>query len=408
MKRNILHRRINASSTLNQIVCFSHLRWDFVYQRPQHLLSRCALDCKVLFVEEPIYEEIDQPCWQLVERDNGVVVATPRLPQSTTPHEAIELQRRLLAQLFKELAIGEFAAWYYTPMALPFTRDLQPRVTIYDCMDELSAFQGAPVEITAMERQLFANADVVFTGGASLYEAKRKQHSNVYLFPSSIDALHFGKARSRTRVREPLDQQKIAHPRIGFFGVLDERLDRELLREAAALRPDWQFVMIGPVVKIRHEDLPQLPNIHYLGQKSYDDLPAYIAGWDLAMIPFANNESTRFISPTKTPEYLAAGKPVISTSIRDVVRTYGSTGLIHIADQPEEFVRAMDAALAQQSAEWLARVDHLLDQESWDKTWSRMWGLILSEIDMTVSDMKSVKSSAAELGGRLGLGVASV
>ncbi len=183
---------------------------------------------------------------------------------------------------------------------------------------------------------------------SSLYEAKRKQHSNVYLFPSSIDALHFGKARSRTRVREPLDQQKISHPRIGFFGVLDERLDRELLREAAALRPDWQFVMIGPVVKIRHEDLPQMPNIHYLGQKSYDELPAYIAGWDLAMIPFANNESTRFISPTKTPEYLAAGKPVISTSIRDVVRTYGSTGLIHIADQPQEFVTAMDAALAQQ------------------------------------------------------------
>ncbi len=165
MKRNILHRRIDASSTLNQIVCFSHLRWDFVYQRPQHLLSRCALDCKVLFVEEPIYEALDQPCWQLVERDNGVVVAAPRLPQGTTPHEAIELQRRMLTQLFKELAIGEFAAWYYTPMALAFTRDLQPRVTIYDCMDELSAFKGAPVEITAMEKQLFANADVVFTGG---------------------------------------------------------------------------------------------------------------------------------------------------------------------------------------------------------------------------------------------------
>jgi glycosyltransferase involved in cell wall biosynthesis len=360
---------------IQTLVCFSHLRWDFVYQRPQHLLTRCASKRQVLFVEEPVYEPVRQACWKLSHRDHGIVIATPVLPPDTPSADAVRLQRQLVDQLLRQHAAGEFVAWYYTPMALKFTDHLQPAVTVYDCMDELSAFQGAPPELALFEQQLFERADIVFTGGASLYEAKRRQHANVHLFPSSIDSRHFGQARAE-RIGEPADQQKIARPRIGFFGVLDERLDRLLLAETAALRPEWQFVMIGPVVKIREADLPRHDNIHYLGKKAYEQLPAYIAGWDLAMIPFARNPSTRFISPTKTPEYLAAGKPVVSTPIRDVVRTYGDADLIQVAENARDFAAAMDRALAQNSPAWLKQVDALLEQNSWDKTWSRMWTLI--------------------------------
>ncbi len=401
MDRTKRHNRTTVTQSIQTLVCFSHLRWDFVYQRPQHLLSRCALECKVLFVEEPIYETVTQASWRLTERDNGIVVATPSLPHHTSPADAIRAQRSLIDQLFQQYAVGQFVAWYYTPMALAFTSHLQPSVTVYDCMDELSAFQGAPPELTNFELQLFDQADVVFTGGASLYEAKRKQHRNVHLFPSSIDAQHFGRARAHP-LREPVDQRSIARPRIGFFGVLDERLDRELLAKTAELRPEWQFVMVGPVVKIREEDLPRCSNIHYLGQKSYEVLPSYIAGWDLAMIPFARNPSTQFISPTKTPEYLAAGKPVVSTPIRDVVRSYGESGLIQVAGDAHGFAESMDKALAQRGSAWLSKVDALLEQNSWDKTWSRMWTLVgHAETVVTMP----IKPAATELETSFELGV---
>ncbi len=366
----------SAPGTIRHLVCFSHLRWDFVYQRPQHLLSRCARACQVIIVEEPVYQPVAAPHWDLAVREQGVIVATPVLPNGTTESRLAETQRLLLDELFERFTISDFVAWYYTPMALKFSRHLRPSVVVYDCMDELSAFRGAPLELAQLEQELFAKADVVFTGGASLYEAKRAQHAHVHLFPSSIDAAHFGRARLRTDEPEPEDQRDIPRPRIGFFGVLDERLDIALLKEVAELRRDWHFVVVGPVVKIAAEDLPQASNIHYLGQKSYEQLPDYLAGWDLAMMPFAINESTRFISPTKTPEYLAAGKPVVSTGIRDVVRTYGAAGLVQIASDADSFSLAMDEALAQATPEWLSNVDETLRQGSWDKTWNRMWSLI--------------------------------
>jgi UDP-galactopyranose mutase len=244
-------------------------------------------------------------------------------------------------------------------------------------MDELSAFKGASPQLRAREQELFNRADHVFTGGQSLYEAKRDQHKSVHAFPSSIDAAHFNQARKQ--MTEPLDQRAIPQPRLGFFGVIDERFDVELLNDVAAARPEWQFVMIGPVVKIDPTTLPQADNIHYLGGKTYQELPSYLSGWDIALLLFARNESTRFISPTKTPEYLAAGKPVISTSIRDVVRPYGDEGLVRIADTATDFVRAAEDILGeskQQRATWLAQVDEFLSVMSWDETWSRMSQLI--------------------------------
>jgi UDP-galactopyranose mutase len=259
-------------------------------------------------------------------------------------------------------------------MAVPFTQRLDAAAVVYDCMDELSAFAGAPPELQRYEGELFKTADIVFTGGQALFEAKRASHPNVHAFPSGVDVAHFARARS---VRaEPADQAGLTRPRIGFFGVIDERMDYGLLSGIAAARPQWQLVLVGPTAKIDPRALPSAANIHYLGPKSYRELPDYIAGWDVAMLPFARNDATRYISPTKTPEYLAAGKPVVSTSIRDVVRPYGQQGLARIADSVGEFVDAIDAALAEDPVERCRAADAFLTHLSWDGTWLRMWQLV--------------------------------
>ena len=380
-------------TTRPDLVCFSHLRWDFVYQRPQHLLSRCAEQRRVFFVEEPIFSNSSMRL-EVRETDSGVYVVVPHLPEGLRSDVAITaVLKEMTYRLFLENAINEYVFWYYTPMALRFTNHFSPIAAIYDCMDELSAFQGADSNLPALERELFQRVDLVFTGGQSLYEAKRNQHRAVYAFPSSIDAAHFGKARNKTV--DPPDQADIPHPRLGFFGVIDERFDRELLDQIASKRPDWHFVMIGPIVKIDPATLPQHANIHYLGGKKYNELPEYLAGWDIALLLFARNESTRFISPTKTPEYLAAGKRVISTSIQDVVRPYGELQLVEIADTPDDLIRAAEKILAHPSDdEWLARVDAFLANVSWDKTWAQMSNLI----DKVVERKRPLKSAKVPLG----------
>ncbi len=358
-----------AKSKQLDLLCFSHLRWDFVFQRPQHLLSRAAKTRRVFFWEEPMFMDIAAPTVELHDRD-GVCVVQPFLPQSSGPEATDRLLEGLLAGFLQAESITEYVVWYYTPMALAFTGRLEPAATVYDCMDELSAFKNAPPELKQREAELLRRADVVFTGGRSLYDGKAGMHGNVHLFPSSIDKAHFESAR--TAQPDPPDQQAIAHPRVGFFGVLDERLDRELLAEVARVRPQMQFVMLGPVVKIRPEDLPQAPNIHYLGQKTYKELPAYISGWSAAILPFALNASTAYISPTKTPEYLAAGRAVVSTPIRDVVREYGEPGLVAIASTPQQFAEALDSAVQPAPAAWLPAVDQKLASSSWDETWRAM------------------------------------
>jgi UDP-galactopyranose mutase len=376
------------------LVVFSHLRWDFVYQRPQHLLSRCARKRRVFFVEEPIFGNCSMRL-DVREADPGVHVVVPYLPEGLRSEIAINaVMKDLTRQLLAAHGIDEYIFWYYTPMALNYTDHFTPVAAVYDCMDELSAFKGANSQLPVLEKELFQNVDLVFTGGQSLYEAKRDQHPAVYAFPSSIDASHFGKARKN--VADPEDQANIPHPRLGFFGVIDERFDAALLDEVAAKRPDWQFVMIGPIVKIDPNALPKHPNVHYLGGKKYSELPDYLAGWDIALLLFERNESTRFISPTKTPEYLAAGKPVISTSIRDVVRPYGELKLVEIADTADELISAAEKILSSENrSEWLKKVDAFLENISWDKTWAQMSDLI----DDVIERRRPAKSASMPLNG---------
>ena len=361
---------------LPDLVCFAHLHWDFVWQRPQHLLSRFAQHGRVFYVEDAFYHPGQvAPHLEIKERHNGLRVVVAHLPAGLSEAAADQIQFELLSRYFAAQGILQYVFWYYTPMALNKSRHFHPVLTVYDCMDELAAFKFAPPELRQREQELFGRADLVFTGGMTIYESKREQHPDVHPFPSSIDKAHFGQARGP--LAEPADQASIAHPRVGFFGVVDERFDIELLAQLAANHPGWQFVIIGPVVKIDPASLPRPANVHYLGSKDYLELPAYLKGWDVATLLFADNESTKFISPTKTPEYLAAGNPVVSTPIRDVVRPYGDLDLVHIAADAEAFGVAIGRALTQRDdADWRQRTDDYLATISWDQTWQQMVDLM--------------------------------
>jgi glycosyltransferase involved in cell wall biosynthesis len=361
-----------AGRACSDLVCFAHLRWDFVFQRPQHLLSRAADHFRVHYFEEPIYENVSTPCLDAKLAPEGVCVIKPVLPLGTGPSDATRIQRKLVADYVRDNCERSAVGWYYTPAALSFTRQLSFSVTVYDCMDELSQFKGASPELVTLERELLQRADAVFTGGLSLFEAKAKLHDNVHVLPSSVDVAHFLPARSRD-CTEPLDLAAIPHPRIGYFGVIDERIDYALIDELAAAKPDWQIVMIGPTAKVEISDLPSRANIHWLGRKDYKQLPEYLAYLDVGFMPFAMNAATRFISPTKTPEFLAAGCPVISTPVLDVVRTWGEWQLVEIAHDARAASEAVERLLAHRDrSPWLAQVDEKLSRLSWDRTWSSM------------------------------------
>ncbi len=355
----------NAEQALPVLFCFSHLRWNFVFQRPQHLMTRAARTHKVFYIEEPVHSD-GKPHFQMQCQPSGVTVLTPVV----SPHgDTLREQSELLAGLANTLRPSRIVQWYYTPMAQRFVADLPADLTVYDCMDELSAFRFAPADLGEMERRLLARSDLVFTGGASLFAAKSGLHRDVSCFPSSVDVDHFASARGV--IADPADQAGIANPRIGYFGVIDERMDLDLVARAATELPVVQFVMLGPVVKVDPAALPVAANLHWLGRKDYADLPAYMANWHAAWMPFALNESTRYISPTKTPEFLAAGLPVTSTAVPDVVADWGNAGLVRIADA-SNISAALRASLSRPAADWRDKVAARLASLSWDRTWAAM------------------------------------
>jgi len=365
---------LDPISQVADLVCFSHLRWDFVFQRPQHLFTRFAKVFRTFFIEEPKHSD-KAPAFESNWVGNKLCVLVPHVNMENGEEHVHQQMRDLLNAEFAKSQINQYICWYYTPMALAFSNHLVPQAVVYDCMDELSAFKFAPPKLRELEKELLERADLVFTGGVSLFEAKKHLHKNIYPFPSSIDKEHFQQARHL--VSDTDDQRNIPHPRLGFYGVVDERFDLALLDGVSEARPDWHFIILGPVVKIDQATLPRRNNIHYLGSKSYQQLPSYLSGWDIAFIPFARNESTRYISPTKTPEYLAAGKPVISTSIRDVVNPYAINNLVKIGDEPQQFIEAAESIFASTNqAKWLNEVDQFLLNNSWDKTWMQMMQLL--------------------------------
>ncbi|OFZ30446.1 MAG: hypothetical protein A2622_08565 [Bdellovibrionales bacterium RIFCSPHIGHO2_01_FULL_40_29] len=360
----------------NDLVVFSHLRWNFVFQRPQHLMSRFAKKRRVFYFEEPIFEDVSFPRIHTHQSEEGVFVVTPFLPQAFLKLNYQAVLATLLDELLMARYIHNFNIWYFTPMALTFSRHLSPKRIVFDIIDELVHFADAPPLLKELENELLMKADLVFTAGHSLFEAKKNRHHNIHAFPSSVDKIHF--AQARLKPTDPMDQIKISRPRVGYFGAIDDRVDMVLLAEMARLRPDIQFILIGPIVKANPETLPQADNIHYLGQKSYRELPNYIAHWDCAMIPFVLNDSTQYINPTKTLEFLAAGKPVVSTAIMDVIYPYGENNLVHVAESATQFIDYIELALLERrNIKWQLQVDSLLAEVSWDNTWQKMTALEL-------------------------------
>ena len=373
------------------LICFSHLRWNFVYQRPQHLLSRLSKSHTVFYIEEAVIDE-SADGYTSIYNDDGVTVIVPHLRSDGDHSDHNSRLANIIDAVFLDNKIENYFLWYYTPMALTFTTHLTPQYVVYDCMDELSAFKFAPQELKNLESILFEKADAVFTGGNALYNAKKHLHKNIYSFPSSIDKKHFGSAR--TINVDVTEQMHIPQPRLGFFGVIDERFDIDLIETVANKKPEWQFILIGPVVKIDPATLPKNSNIHYLGTKNYNELPDYIASWDIAMIPFAINDSTKFISPTKTPEYLAAGKPVISSAISDVVYPYGIESLVHIYTSSDEFISQVSQELAiVDKQKWLQKVDKFLENISWDYTCEQMSKIIADDMSIKKINSKNSKQN---------------
>jgi UDP-galactopyranose mutase len=371
-----------GSSDRIPLIVFSHLRWGFVFQRPQHLLTRLARDFDVFFVEEPIFHD-GASRLQCVQQAPGVEVLTPFTDvQAGGFHDdQVPTLKALVADFVRQRGIVEPLVWLYTPMALPLVADLEPRAVVYDCMDDLASFKFAPPQLIEREQALMELADVVLTGGPSLYEARKHRHPNIHCLPSAVDAAHFSPANlDGDDLDAPIAvelHRAMARPRLGFFGVIDERLDLALVEGIADLRPDWHIVMAGPVVKIDPATLPRRRNIYWIGMQRYEALPHLLSHWDVCLLPFALNESTRFISPTKTLEYLAGGKPAVSTPIHDVVSLYGS--VVRIGATAEEFVAAIERTLAEspvERADWGLAARNMVDSCAWDTTAARIAALL--------------------------------
>lgn len=364
-------------SPMDTLIVFSHLRWDFVYQRPQHVLSRIAARWRVLVVEEPREGE---ERLEVIAAAPGVTVLRPHAPAGGHGFDdapAASVVRLLQAWLASE-GIARYGAWLYTPMALPILAGLAPDVVVYDCMDELAAFKDAPPQLLARETTLLNIANVVFTGGPALFEGKRDRSPNVLCLPSSVDRAHFARGADPGSASALFDG--IPFPRLGFYGVIDERLDIDLVAALADAEPGWQLCLVGPVVKIDPATLPRRPNIHWLPQQPYEALPDILAAWDVCLMPFARNASTRFISPTKTLEYMCASKPVVSTDITDVRVLYADGVAIATGDDPvEAFLEACRAALDEDESTRSTRAaaqQRLAGSTSWDDVAARMQGAI--------------------------------
>jgi glycosyltransferase involved in cell wall biosynthesis len=377
------------------LVVFSHLRWEFVTQRPQHLINRLGEGRKVLFLEEPIeYEPQEEGTAKIVKVNKNITVLQPKVAREVF----IKNASILVSEQMRKLKMKkDIVLWFYSPMFVDVTKFLSYKAIVYDCMDELSLFRGAPKELVDNEKKLLNIVDVVFTGGKSLYESKKKRHSNVHCFPSSVEKHHFAKALD-AKTLIPQDIKAIQKPVVGYYGVIDERIDLELIEKAATLRPEVSFVMIGPVVKINEEDLPRRNNIHYLGSKPYETLPNYLKAFDIAFMPFALNDATKFISPTKTLEFMAAGKPIISTPIFDVVRDYSeAVAIIHSAN---ELTAAVDNYIAENIKEKQSRLKlytAILAKTSWDNTAKQMKKLIQSTLDGIAPSISTASQSSVQI-----------
>ncbi len=362
---------------LETIVAFSPLRWNGSVHRMQHILSRLAVKRRVIYIEEPVSAAASAPHWQLSSPAPNVLVCRPHLPGPGPAYgpEQLPAWQPLLRKLRESYIINDLVAWVSTPLAAPLLNELGPDVIIYDCIDEISSPRACTAQWNDSETKLLSRADVVFTSGLSLYRAIRSRHANVHYFPSSVDAAHFRQARGThqrllnhplfSRPGEPEVQAELPHPRLGFYGVLDQRVDFALIDAVARTRPDWQLVLIGPV-ESNPRSLPRQPNLHYLGPRPYNQLPGYFSGWDVALLPFVVNETTRYLNPATALEYMAAERLIVSTRIADVVEPY--CDIVYVGHSPNTFIVGCEQALNASPAERAERL-RLMREVLMDTSW---------------------------------------
>jgi hypothetical protein len=370
---------VSEEDNIDTLLCFSSVRWESVFQRPHHLMSHAAKKWRVFYIEDPASEEdIPGPEMDIKElkKHTNLFVVSFKLPKDLPKTDAQKAMQDLLASLCADYKIENFGIWYYSPESIHYTTDLYPRVVVYDCIRMLSNSQPGMVNL---ENELITQSDLVFTNGKALFEAKQNWHPQVYNFPSSIDKEHFMQAR--LELPEPADQEEILYPRLGLYGAIDECFDLELLRALADRRPDWQFVLIGPVRGIDENTLPKAENIHYLGEKSYQEMPSYISGWNAALVLVSTDKETQAHIPTRTPEYLAAFKPIVATPVADIISPYHEMGLVETAGDVFSFEAAIEEALSQDKRKaWKKNIDDFLKTHSWDVTWQQMRHLIKTHI----------------------------
>jgi len=356
------------------LIVLSHWRWDFVCRRPQQLMRRLSRHYPIIYVEEPVQGQ--GPARLTVKtRGAGIEVVVPCTPLEAPGfhEEQLRVLGPLLAEHMVQRGVDQRIAWFYTPMATPLIACLQPQLVVYDCMDELSARQGAPAELPQREAELLRAASLVFAGGPALYEAKRRLHPRVHCVPSAVDPVRFAPSRLDAASEEAREadrlQERLPRPRLGFFGVIDERIDLALLDEVASARPDWQIVMAGPVLGIDPASLSRRPNLHWLGRQPQELLPYLMAAWDVCLMPFALNDATRYISPTKTLEYMAGEKPIVSTAVPDVVALYGD--VVRVARGAAQFAEACAELLRETGHQRARRLNNMATtvfRTSWEST----------------------------------------
>jgi len=359
------------------IIAFSHLGWDWVWQRPQQYLSRFATRHPVLFVETYCSEgPATRVDLRTAEGHPNVTVLQTHIPAARW-HDGswvdAERRRTLQAALANELA-GRFdhpLLWFYDPMAVDsFSGQLGERAIVYDCMDELSQFKGAPPALIEREKKLLAVADVVFCGGQKMRKKRLPYNDNCYFFGTGVDIQHFGTALSENLPIAPEIAAFNGAPVLGYFGVVDERIDYELLAKLADARADWHIVMVGPACKVDPNDFPKRANLHFLGARPYAQLPALTKGFTVALMPFALNAATEYINPTKALEYMAAGRPVVSTALDEVKMNFGSVA--QVAKTHDEFIKFCAREAAAPSRTRIARGLKLAADNTWEANIARM------------------------------------
>jgi len=374
----------NNNDSSFPILVHCHLNWDWVWQRPQQFMSRLARRHPVLFVEthapSPAISEA-RAAMRKSSVDNVNLLQVQFPLDQWQDGRFVDRERRRLVQEAIDSLLPRFhrpVQWFYDPMAVTaFAGHMNERLNVYDCMDELSKFRGAPPEIIERERALLRVADVVFTGGRKMWESKSPHNDNCHFYGCGVDVEHFGSVRADGAPVAD-DIASIPAPRLGYVGVVDERMDYGLVRQAAEARPDWHFVFVGPVCKVDEADLPRRPNIHWVGGRKYEELPRYLAGFDVCLMPFALNESTEYINPTKALEYLATGLPVVSTPVADVVRNFGEA--VAIAESPGQFVIECERALTLPDPERRDRGLEMAAQQTWERIVDALEGHVLDAL----------------------------